>query len=126
MYRCVGLLDMHGAPYNMVFGKDEMILSAFVIGADGGVGSTYNIPFMAPIYSSLLSSFQSLDLKTAAAQQKRSRDLVQLLHVYGNGALKAILQLSGFDYGQPRPPIDALTKDQVTALHADLVRLGFL
>jgi len=124
--RCVGLRDTYGSPFNLLFGRDEMLLGALAIGADGAVGSTYNLPFMAPIYNRLLSAYASGNMTAAQAEQARSRELVYLMKSYGGGALKAMLDLSGVLGGLPRPPFVALTPTQLSSLKQDLVKNGFL
>lgn len=86
-----GMAVGQGNAYNMMYGRDEMLLGALAIGADGGVGSTYNLPFMAPIYAKLQSAFAAGDLDTARAMQLKSRQLVQLMKAYGyaDGGLRS-------------------------------------
>jgi N-acetylneuraminate lyase len=124
--RCVGLRDANGDPFNLLFGRDEMILGALAIGADGGVGSTYNLPFMRSTYVSLWNAWASGNITQARTQQERSRDIVQLMHVYGGGSLKAMLSLAGVTAGPPRPPVAALSAQQLQQLHTDMIREGFL
>jgi len=76
------------------------------MGANGEVGSTYNLPFMAPIYAKMLAAlkvhevmlwscyscvFQAGNIPEALQHQMRSVELVNLLHVYGDGALKVLV-----------------------------------
>jgi N-acetylneuraminate lyase len=35
-----------GGKYNCLFGRDECLLAGLAMGADGFIGSTYNLPFI--------------------------------------------------------------------------------
>jgi N-acetylneuraminate lyase len=42
--------------YNMMFGYDEMLITAVALGMDGAVGATFNLPFMVSIYSKIIEA----------------------------------------------------------------------
>src|SRR5690606_1586330 len=48
-------LRFQGGKYDMLWGRDENMLSALVLGAKGAVGSTYN--YAAPLYNDLIKAF---------------------------------------------------------------------
>lgn len=81
---------------------------------------------MSNIYTDLWSATQAGQIARANAAQTRSRNLVQLMHVYGSGSLKGMLLLSGLDTGPLRAPQATLSAAQLSSLHADLVKQGFL
>jgi len=126
--RCVGLKDGAGKRYNILFGRDEMLLGALAIGIDAAVGSTYNLPFMRDSYASLWEAWNTGNITQARQQQARARDLVQLMTIYSGGpaSLKAMLTLGGNPAGPPRPPLRSLSDENVEALHKDLIKAGFL
>ena len=63
--------------YDMLWGRDENMLSALVLGAKGAVGSTYN--YAAPLYMSLIDAYNNNNLEAARALQQQSIDiLIQL------------------------------------------------
>jgi N-acetylneuraminate lyase len=49
-------LRLHDERYTVLFGCDEMLLAALVLGVHGAIGSTYN--YMAPVYQAMLSAYQ--------------------------------------------------------------------
>lgn len=109
---------------NVVFGSDEMLLSALVAGAHGAVGSTYN--FAAPLYGRILHALDRGDLLTAWREQGRSVEMVRVLVAHGGlPAFKAMMGLVGLDCGGPRLPLRGLDADAVAALRADMARIGF-
>jgi N-acetylneuraminate lyase len=110
--------------YNMLWGSDEALLSALIVGADGGVGSTYN--YAAPLYLQVIEAFEKKDLEQARQLQYKAVEMVQLLVKYGGiGAGKAFMKLIGLDCGWFRSPITAPTANEVVDLKADLTEIGF-
>ncbi|MFP4058120.1 MAG: dihydrodipicolinate synthase family protein [Candidatus Brocadiia bacterium] len=119
--RCVG---MEGGRYDMLFGRDEILLSALVLGARGAIGTTYN--FAAPLFLRVLEAYRAGDLARARAEQARAAEMVATLAAHGGvPVFKAAMRLAGFDCGPVRLPLRDLGGDQVAALRADLERIGF-
>ena len=56
-------LDFENGRFDMVFGRDEVLLAALATGARAAIGSTYN--FAAPIYHRLIAAFAKNDLVAA-------------------------------------------------------------
>ena len=97
-------LNYDDGKYDMLWGRDENLLSALVLGARGGVGSTYN--YAAPLYNKLIEAFDRNDLVTARALQQRSIDMIALLGKYGGIATgKAYMRYIGLDCGEFRLPV---------------------
>jgi N-acetylneuraminate lyase len=119
--RCVELDD---GRYNMLFGRDEMLLAGLALGAKGAVGSTYN--YAAPLYLRLIEAFEKGDMASARAAQSRSREFIELLFRFrGVSAGKAIMGLVGLDMGPVRLPLRDLADDERLILKAELERIGF-
>jgi N-acetylneuraminate lyase len=119
--RCVECFDNK---YQMLFGRDEILLSALPLGAHGAVGSTYN--YAAPIYLNLIKAYQQGDMKQAAHYQQKARQVVNLLMQYGGMACgKAIMKLIDIDCGPLRLPNQTLELQQIKQLEADLHAINF-
>jgi N-acetylneuraminate lyase len=113
-----------GGRYDMLWGCDEMLLSALVVGAEGAVGSTYNIA--APIYTHIIDAFQHGDLQSAREWQARSVAFIETMCRYPfHSATKCVLTHLGFEFGNCRLPQPAMTDQQQTAMLGDLEALGF-
>jgi N-acetylneuraminate lyase len=98
---CLRFMD---GKYEMLWGRDENLLSALVLGATGGVGSTYN--YAAPLYYQLIDAFNKGNLELARELQQKSIDMIRLLGKYGGIATgKAYMKYVGFDCGGFRLPI---------------------
>lgn len=110
--------------YDLLYGTDEMLLSALAIGAKGFIGSTYN--FAAPLYQSILRSFEEGDLNTASAHQLKSVQMVRIIVRYGGlAAQKAIMKFSGMDCGPVRRPLVKLSESEIKSLEQELRAIGY-
>lgn len=90
--------------FEMLWGRDENLLSALVLGTRSGVGSTFN--YAAPLYYQLIDAFDQGDLATARKLQQQSIDMIRLLGKYGGIATgKAYMKYVGVDCGQFRSPV---------------------
>jgi len=92
-------------------GYDETMISGLAIGADGSVGSTFNVilPHFLKIYNAYLSG------KTIEAQslQVKANNILSVFCDVGLiAAIKYVLTLQGIDAGNPRSPFNSLTDEQ--------------
>lgn len=110
--------------YDMLWGRDENMLSALVLGAQGSVGSTFN--YAAPLYSQLISAFDLGDLESARRLQQQSIDMIRLLGKYGGIATgKAYMKLLGMNCGEFRLPVKNISKDEFDYFKKDVEQLNF-
>lgn len=119
--RCVNLDD---GKYNILFGRDEILLAALAFGVDGAVGSTYN--YMAPLYHRVIEAYNAGDMAAAQREQARAQDVVALLYKYGGIPTgKYIMKLIGLDCGRVRLPLQSLPEKQRDELKSELEHIGF-
>ncbi|HRP58237.1 dihydrodipicolinate synthase family protein [Agriterribacter sp.] len=110
--------------YDMLWGRDENMLSALVLGTKGAVGSTFN--YAAPLYYELIDAFNSNDLEKAGALQQQSIDMIRLLGKYGGIATgKAYMKLIGVDCGGFRLPVKNMSDEQFELFRKDVEQLNF-
>lgn len=110
--------------YDMLWGRDENMLSALVLGVKGAVGSTYN--YAAPLYLRLMEAFEAGDLEKANALQQQSIDMISLLGKYGGIAVgKAFMKLISLNCGEFRLPVKNMSIEQFALFKADVMKLGF-
>eukprot|EP00759_Apiculatamorpha_spiralis_P002475 PhF_6_TR10980/c0_g1_i2/m.17742/K01639/E4.1.3.3, nanA, NPL; N-acetylneuraminate lyase len=82
--------------YKMYFGRDEVLLSALVMGASGAVGSTYNF---------LGKAARALVTTNSLEWQRRIQNVVVLMNQYGGLQVgKAIMAMLGLEVGPCRAP----------------------
>jgi N-acetylneuraminate lyase len=118
-------LALGGGRLDCLFGRDEVLLSALALGAEGAIGSTYN--FAAPLYLRLIEAFRAGDLATARRLQATSMAIIRAVQRQGPGVVgfKHVMAMIGLDVGPVRPPLRPLGDEQVRALRAELEEIGF-
>ena len=116
-------LNFKDRKYNIMWGRDEMLLSALVLGAEAYVGSTYG--YNAPVYTAIIDHFNKGEWQQAADLQLTANKLIEMLGKYGNGCGKAFMKLAGMDLGPTRSPLNQMNDEQIKALRADLDLLSF-
>jgi N-acetylneuraminate lyase len=117
-------LHLEGGRFDILFGRDEILLAALSLGATGAVGSTYN--YMAPIYTRLIAAFQAGDVPAARRWQMLSIQIIAVMARYGGlPAGKAMMKMIGLDCGPVRLPLRNLTTEELAAFRLDLERVGF-
>ena len=84
-----------GGRFDVLWGRDEMLLGALAMGAEGAVGSTYNA--IAPVFLKMIEAFRRADWTTARECQAQAIAFIDSLVATGNffAALKAVLRAQG-------------------------------
>lgn len=117
------LIATVGDRLNILFGCDEVLMTAQGLGIDGAVGSTYN--YAAPVYQRMVAAFERGDFAAARELQGRSVQLVAALNqVSPLSAGKALLKRVGFDFGPVRLPLRALSAEEETSLNRAVDQCG--
>ncbi|MGQ9814555.1 MAG: dihydrodipicolinate synthase family protein, partial [Candidatus Roseilinea sp.] len=110
--------------FDMLFGRDEILLSALALGCQGAVGTTYNLA--APLYHRIWRAYQAGDMATAQADQARAIEFIAAFTRHGGlPAAKAMMKMIGLDCGPVRLPQRNLTAQQYDQLQAELEQIGF-
>ena len=92
-------------------GYDEMFLAGLSMGADGGIGSTYN--FMADKFIAIQKLFSENKIKEAQKIQQTANEIISILCEIGvMVAEKEVLNQLGFDFGICRHPFGSPTDAQ--------------
>lgn len=110
--------------YDMMWGRDENMLSALALGTKASIGSTFN--YLAPLYLSLMDAFNANDLKKAAELQQKSIDFIRFLGKYGGISVgKAYMKMAGLDCGEFRLPVKNMSHQDFEAFKLDVNGLDF-
>jgi N-acetylneuraminate lyase len=92
-------------------GYDEIFLGGLAMGADGGIGSTYNM--MAEKFTGIKKAFDAGKLGEARKLQNEADDVIRVLGTMNIfAAEKYLLTLQGIPFGECRKPFKPLTGDQ--------------
>jgi N-acetylneuraminate lyase len=117
-------LNYKNGKYDILFGYDEMLLSALSVGAQGAIGSTYT--FAAPLYLKIVELFRDGKLQEAQQMQLQSVEMVRCLVKYPPiPAQRAIMKMRGFDLGTCRLPLKGLTEQDTIAFKLSLDNMKF-
>jgi N-acetylneuraminate lyase len=118
-------LSQVARPGRVLFnGRDEVLAAGLLMGADGGIGSFYNI---APeLFVRIYDAAESGRWDDARATQREVNTLIRLVLRFPLfPAIKQILSWSGVDCGTCLPPRAALDETQQRELREGLVAEGF-
>jgi N-acetylneuraminate lyase len=106
-------------------GRDETFACGLLMGADGGIGSFYNIT--PGLFVSLYDAARKGDWDLAKTKQDRVNELISIVLAYPLfPALKRILAWQGVDCGECVEPRLPLTEEQSSRLREELLNAGFL
>lgn len=110
-------------PSKIVYnGFDEMFLAGLSMGADGGIGSTYN--FMADKFVKIKALFESGEIEKAQEIQKQANKIITILCKIGvMQAEKEVLNQLGFDFGVCRHPFMEPTAEQKELIAKEIIPL---
>ncbi len=99
-------------PEKIVYnGFDEMFLSGISMGADGGIGSTYN--FMTDKFVEIKKLFEAGKTEETREVQKEANRIISVLIKVGvMQGEKEVLNQLGFDFGVCRHPFGELSAEQ--------------
>lgn len=112
--------------FDILFGRDELLLEGTRAGALGAVGSTYN--YAAPIYLRILEALKQGDEKTARTLQDTAIKMISICNGIGVthlAASKSLMGLLGVDCGPVRLPLVQPNATQLATLKTKLTEIGF-
>ena len=117
-------LEFEEGRFNILFGRDEILLAALALGATGAVGSTYN--YMAPVYHRVIEAFKAGDLESARRLQSLAVRIIAVMSRRGGlSAGKAMMKMIGLDCGPARAPLANLSAETLEAFTRELQAAGF-
>ena len=119
--------QIDGGRLNNLNGPDEMLLSSLAIGADGAIGTTYNI--VPKVAVKIFNSFKEGDLKTALEYQNKLNAFILAMFSFVNGRglgyWKACLSLLGYDMGYTVFPSTPVNEEDLKVLKEKLTEIKF-
>lgn len=99
---------------SILFGMDSMLLAGLVMGADGGVGGSYN--YLPGAYVRIFDAFRRGDLADAQALQHHTTDILLSLSGMAVPTAKCVMRLLGYDCGPTRPSLTMPSKADEEAI----------
>jgi N-acetylneuraminate lyase len=121
LFRMAGVRRPGRSVFN---GRDEVLAAGLLMGADGGIGSFYNV--VPELCVAIQAAADAGRWNDARATQERLNTLIRIAVQFPVfPAIKQMLQWSGLDCGaclSPRPRLDG---EQQARLHRELASAGF-
>lgn len=117
------IIELCGPQINVFAGPDEMLLPFLVMGAHGGIGTTYNC--MPGTFVSLYQAWQTGNLEKAQKLQFQIARTILALRDFGViPSVKAAMVFLGLPCGDPRAPLTPLSNEQRERLRHALKEIG--
>ena len=110
---------------NIFNGPDEMLVCGLAGGADGGIGSTYNI--MYPTIREIYDRFRAGDIIGAQETQKKADKIIRAILKYSViPVCKLVLEEKGIEVGNASFPMTTYTVEQRKQILRDLAEAGLV
>jgi N-acetylneuraminate lyase len=115
---------MRNGYYNVLLGDDTAFGAGLMAGADGAIGSIYNIPFIIPIFKGIYQAFNEGNIERVRNLQTIGIEFSRIYGGHGRVAipsLKKILQKHcGINPGSARLPLPPLTEEEEITLEQNI------
>jgi N-acetylneuraminate lyase len=113
-----------GGKFDLPWGIDEYFLAALAMGAQGGVGSTYN--FVPGPLQRMMIAFPQGDLATCQLEQDRLMQVIRIVAQRGYmGCAKALMTHLGVPVGPARLPNGNPDAAGIQAMIGELEAIGY-
>ncbi len=123
-YTMHNIKQLRGGNINVINGPDECLLCGLSMGADGGIGSTYNV--MPKVFRKIYDSFKAGDIAAAQEAQFKADKLIDLIiECDVVCSVKDILCMLGFNCGEQVYPQHRFTDDERAYFRSKLKELRY-
>lgn len=121
-YDILRLKEDLGKDFAIYSGSDEMAMSGMAFGADGIIGSFYNV--VPDLFLDLYQAYMARDLTSMQEKQKLANAIIftALAHDYVP-LMKRMMSWMGVDAGYSRRPFYRYTAEEETAIRAEFQKL---
>jgi len=116
--------ELRNGNINVINGPDECLLCGLTMGADGGIGATYNL--MPKTIVGIYDAYQAGDYKKAQELQFKANKLIDILIKFGVVCgIKDALAYVGYDCGYQVYPQKRFDEDEQKAFRKALDGIDF-
>ena len=116
--------ELRGGNINVINGPDECLLCGLTMGADGGIGATYNL--MPKVIAAIYDNFKAGNIAAAQAAQFKANKLIEVLIKFGVVcSIKDALEMIGYDVGYQVYPQKRFTAEEQQAFRAALKAIRY-
>lgn len=115
-YEITQIKDEVGKDFLVYSGADEMAMNGIISGADGIIGSFYNM--MPELFINIYNAVQAKELDKAAKLQQQAVEIIMLALSYPSfyAVMKTIIKWLGVDAGYCRRPFSNVTDEEEVEL----------
>jgi N-acetylneuraminate lyase len=122
-YHMNKIKEMKNGAVKVFNGPDETLVCGLIMGADAGIGSTYNI--MPDMYTKLYRDFYSGNITGASIMQFKINKVIDILLKYGViPGIKYILEMQGFDVGYCISPMKRFSNIEGEAFRGEMIEVA--
>ena len=101
-----------------------MLICGLVMGADGGIGSTYNV--MPKEFRQIIEAYKSGNIAEAKEIQEKVNAVITVIIKHGViPTVKYMLTMLGFDVGNVEKPGRVFTDEEKEMIKKDLIAAGY-
>lgn len=126
-YHMHQITQLNGGDITVINGPDEMVICGLTMGADGGIGSTYNV--MPEKFVALYNAFRAGEYDKARQIQFDINEIIHVLLTHGaNGvtaSIKEVFNIMGYDAGNVAYPGKVFSDDERAAFIRDMEKAGY-
>ena len=116
--------ELRGGDVNVLNGPDECLLCGLTMGADGGIGATYNV--MPRMFRQIYDRFRAGDIEGARQAQYKANRLIEVIIRFGvQASLKEMLGMLGYDCGYCVYPQKRLSDEERQGLKKALDEMDY-
>jgi len=117
------ICELNGGDITVFNGPDELLLCGLIMGADGGIGSTYNV--MPGWFCDLYRAYKDGRIEEAKEIQFKINKVIPILIKYSLvPAIKEYFKYFDIDTGYAAYPGKRLTDDELKAMRIELREAG--
>ena len=118
-YKMSRYKKIDGGNINILNGPDETCALGLLMGADGAIGSTYNV--MPRLFVKLFAAVKEGRADEALRLQMRADEVIECMLRYDViSCVKLLLSDMGYDVGEPNAPLKCLSEEEKTAFRASI------
>lgn len=122
MLQCI---KYNSGKFDILHGPDEIFLCGLVIGAKGGISTTFN--FISEVFRRIMDLFNQGKIDEAAGLQYFVSNTIDIISKFGGGIVagKAIMELIGIPCGQCRLPLPQFPPESLKKMEEELAAINF-
>jgi N-acetylneuraminate lyase len=120
------IIALDNGHFDILHGHDECFLTGLMLGANGGIGTSYNLT--SKLYNQLIDAFEAGEYDKAKGLQLEAIRFVHLMCDCSNAisGIKSMLNIFGIDCGPCRLPLRNLSKEEMKALEEGMKKFSWI